>query len=154
MAGNIFRNITFWVFTAGVAGYLLAWLAGDPAWTSMADAPVFYEFIQLLKTTFLALLKMLVAPIIFFSLIGGLLHIGDATRLRQICQDQAGLTLGIGLGDFVDRGFRIGHMGHLNPPMVLGALATAEAALHTLDAPVGGSGVAAAAKVIGEAFDA
>ncbi|MGI9290265.1 MAG: dicarboxylate/amino acid:cation symporter, partial [Gammaproteobacteria bacterium] len=84
MAGKLFRNLTFWVFTAGVAGYLLAWSIGDPAWVFMDDAPAFYEFIQLLKTTFLAILKMLVAPIIFFSLIGGLLHIGDATRLRQL----------------------------------------------------------------------
>ena len=78
----------------------------------------------------------------------------DGARIRSICDRQAGLTLGIGLGDFVDRAFRIGHMGHLNPPMVLGALATTEAALHTLNAPLGGSGVAAAAKVIGDAFDA
>ncbi|MGW8180889.1 MAG: cation:dicarboxylate symporter family transporter, partial [bacterium] len=27
---------------------------------------------------------MLVAPIIFFSLIGGLLHIGDASRLKTL----------------------------------------------------------------------
>ena len=33
---------------------------------------------------FLSLLKMLVAPIIFFSLIGGLLHIGDAARVRSL----------------------------------------------------------------------
>ena len=82
MAGKFIRNLTFWVFVAGVAGYLLAWYAGDPDWASAAEQPVFYEFILLLKTTFLALLKMLVAPIIFFSLIGGLLHMGDAARLR------------------------------------------------------------------------
>jgi len=70
----------------------------------------------------------------------------SATRLRRICDDQAGLTLGIGLGDeFEGRAFRIGHMGHLNPPMVLGTLATAEAALIAMGAPLGGSGVAAAA---------
>jgi len=74
-------------------------------------------------------------------------------RLRAICDRQAGLTLGRGLGGFAGHAFRISHMGHLNPPMVLGTLATIEAALHALDAPVGGSGVAAAAKVIGAAFD-
>jgi Na+/H+-dicarboxylate symporter len=37
-----------------------------------------------MKSSFLALLKMLVAPIIFFSLIGGLLHIGDVARLRSL----------------------------------------------------------------------
>ncbi len=76
----------------------------------------------------------------------------DATRLREICEDEAGLTLGLGIGADVDAQFRIGHMGHLNPPMLLGTLGTIEAALHSLDATIDGSGVAAAARVIGDAF--
>jgi len=73
----------------------------------------------------------------------------DATRLSDICRVQAGLTLGTGIGDFVGKAFRIGHMGHVNPPMILGALGTIEAALVTMGAPIGGSGVAAAAAHIG-----
>jgi len=69
----------------------------------------------------------------------------DAPRLRRICEERAGLTLGVGLGDLEPKTFRIGHMGHMNPPMVLGVLATIEAALHALEAPIAGSGVAAAA---------
>lgn len=76
----------------------------------------------------------------------------DAAKLIEICEHRAGLTLGIGLGDFGGRSFRIGHMGHLNPPMVLGTLATVEAGLNAMGAQMGGSGVAAAAKVIGEAL--
>ncbi len=76
----------------------------------------------------------------------------DATRLREICEDEAGLTLGLGIGADVGAQFRIGHMGHLNPPMLLGTLGTIEAALHSLGAMVDGSGVAAAARVIGDAF--
>ena len=72
----------------------------------------------------------------------------DATALREICEREMGLTLGLGIGSD-DARFRIGHMGHLNPPMLLGTLATIEAALHALGAPTGGSGVAAAARVIG-----
>ena len=53
----------------------------------------------------------------------------DTDRLRAVCQEQAGLTLGVGLGAHEGRAFRIGHMGHLNPPMVLGTLGTIEAAL-------------------------
>ena len=44
-------------------------------------------------------------------------------------------------------------MGHLNPPMVLGTVATVEAALHAVDAPIGASGAAAAARVIGPRTD-
>ncbi len=76
----------------------------------------------------------------------------DAYRLAEVCEQQAGLTLGAGIGGFGGRAFRIAHMGHLNPPMVLGALGTIEAGLRSLGAPVGGSGVAAAAQVVGDAL--
>lgn len=79
----------------------------------------------------------------------------DPARLRQVCETQAGLTLGIALGEEYERSaFRIGHMGHLNPPMVLGTLGTIEAALTAMGAPMGGSGVAAAAARISQAMRA
>ncbi|MGH1493438.1 MAG: pyridoxal-phosphate-dependent aminotransferase family protein [Acidimicrobiales bacterium] len=73
----------------------------------------------------------------------------DADELRRRCAGGAGLTLGLGIGELGNRAFRIGHMGYLNPPMLLGTLATIEAALHAMGAPIGGSGVAAAAEVVG-----
>ena len=82
--GQMMRHLTFWVIVAGVLGYVVALLWGDPEWTRMAAPPLFYELVLLLKSTFLAMLKMLVAPIIFFSLIGGLLHIGDSARLKSL----------------------------------------------------------------------
>ena len=72
----------------------------------------------------------------------------DAARLRAICEKQAGLTLGIGLGDDEATTFRIGHMGHLNPPMALGTLATIEAALTAMGAPFASSGIAAAVETL------
>lgn len=74
----------------------------------------------------------------------------DAVALRKLCEDQAGLILGLGIADVP--GFRIAHMGHLNPPMILGTLATIEAALHALGAPPQSSGVGAASAVIGAAI--
>ena len=76
----------------------------------------------------------------------------NGERLRRICANDAGLTLGIGLGDFAETSFRIGHMGHLNPPMVLGVIGTVEAALKAMGAPIGGSGVAEAASAIAQAL--
>jgi alanine-glyoxylate transaminase/serine-glyoxylate transaminase/serine-pyruvate transaminase len=76
----------------------------------------------------------------------------DADCLRAICQERAGLTLGIGLFPLENRAFRIGHMGHLNPPAVLGTLGTVEAALTAMGAPMESSGVAAAAAAIAEAM--
>jgi alanine-glyoxylate transaminase/serine-glyoxylate transaminase/serine-pyruvate transaminase len=76
---------------------------------------------------------------------------GDGARLRRWCAEQAGLTLGIGLsveGVDPDSLFRIGHMGHLNPPMLLGTLATVEAGLLALGIRHGPGGAAAAAALI------
>jgi len=77
--------------------------------------------------------------------------------LRRWVQDHAGVTLGIGLGmaepgDPAWHGFfRIGHMGHVNAHMILGALGAIEAGLMALDIPHGPGGVGAAAQVIAEA---
>jgi alanine-glyoxylate transaminase/serine-glyoxylate transaminase/serine-pyruvate transaminase len=76
---------------------------------------------------------------------------GLASRLRTWCAGTAGLTLGIGLcGPDQDPEslFRIGHMGHLNPPMVLGALATIEAGLAALGGERGGGALDAAARIV------
>ena len=81
----------------------------------------------------------------------------DATRLRQWCEEKAGVTLGIGLGmgtpeDPQASGFlRLGHMGHVNAHMVLGALAAMEAGMVALGIAHGPGGLAAAAAVIGRA---
>ena len=75
----------------------------------------------------------------------------DAQEIARHCEDGAGLTIGLGVMDH-SRTFRIGHMGHCNPPSILGALGTIESALHRMGVPMGGSGVAAAAAVIGRAL--
>ncbi|MBB5723114.1 alanine-glyoxylate transaminase/serine-glyoxylate transaminase/serine-pyruvate transaminase [Loktanella ponticola] len=76
----------------------------------------------------------------------------DGDRLRQWCEHQAGLTLGIGLGRSPsDAYFRIGHMGHVNAHMIMGVLGTMEAGLKALDIPHGDGGLAAAVMVIANA---
>lgn len=74
----------------------------------------------------------------------------DSIELARVCEHEFGVTLGIGIAAARNRSFRIGHMGHLNPPMVLGTLGAIEAALVRLDAPMSKSGAAAAARFIGE----
>lgn len=71
----------------------------------------------------------------------------DANQLRSMAENEAGLVLGIEIGGF-GNAFRIGHMGHLNPPMVLGALGTIEATLLQMGATLPSSGVAAAAAAL------
>lgn len=79
-----------------------------------------------------------------------------ATNLREWCEHKAGLTLGIGLGlaqpDTMewDSIFRIGHMGHLNVPMMMGTIGTIDAGLKYLNVPHGSGACEAAAQVISE----
>lgn len=79
---------------------------------------------------------------------------GGAARLRQWCEEAAGVTLGIGLGmaepsdpaygDFL----RVAHMGHVNAHMTLGVLAVMEAGMRALAIPHGAGALDAAAAAI------
>jgi len=75
----------------------------------------------------------------------------DGARLRRWLEAEAGVTLGIGLGMESDADpeatgpFRIGHMGHVNAHMVLGALGAMEAGMQALGIARGTGALAAAA---------
>jgi alanine-glyoxylate transaminase/serine-glyoxylate transaminase/serine-pyruvate transaminase len=68
----------------------------------------------------------------------------DADRVRTIANDKYGVALGRGLAALQGRVFRIGHMGDLNEPMLLGALAAIELALGDAGLPHARGGVEAA----------
>ncbi|HZS85127.1 MAG TPA: aminotransferase class V-fold PLP-dependent enzyme [Stellaceae bacterium] len=74
----------------------------------------------------------------------------DAERVRQIALDRFNVSLGGGLDRLGGRVFRIGHMGDLNEPMLLGALAAVEMALELAGVPHGKGGVAAAMDYLAE----
>lgn len=68
----------------------------------------------------------------------------DADRVRTIAEERYSVALGRGLAALQGRVFRIGHMGDLNEPMLLGALAAIELALADAGVPHARGGVAAA----------
>jgi alanine-glyoxylate transaminase/serine-glyoxylate transaminase/serine-pyruvate transaminase len=72
----------------------------------------------------------------------------DADRIRSMAGERFSVTLGAGLGPLAGRAFRIGHLGDLNEPMILGALGGVEAALLACDVPIGRGGVSAAAELL------
>jgi alanine-glyoxylate transaminase / serine-glyoxylate transaminase / serine-pyruvate transaminase len=73
-----------------------------------------------------------------------LLNGHDPQRLRAYCEKNCGVILGHGIGDLTGKAFRIAHMGHVNAPMILGALSVVEVALGALGIPHGKGGVQAA----------
>jgi alanine-glyoxylate transaminase/serine-glyoxylate transaminase/serine-pyruvate transaminase len=68
----------------------------------------------------------------------------DADRVRAIASERYSVALGRGLGALQGRVFRIGHMGDLNEPMLLGALGAIELALAEAGMPHARGGVEAA----------
>ncbi len=68
----------------------------------------------------------------------------DADKTRQLCLDKFNVSLGGGLDRLRGRVLRIGHLGDLNEPMILGAIAAVEMALELTGVPHGRGGVQAA----------
>jgi alanine-glyoxylate transaminase/serine-glyoxylate transaminase/serine-pyruvate transaminase len=76
---------------------------------------------------------------------GVMLPGGESPKVIKQAFEKYHLSLGAGLGDVAGKLFRIGHLGDLNPLMVIGALGGVEMALRDAGLPVRpGCGVAAA----------
>ena len=72
----ITRHLTLVVAASALLGWLLAMSFGDVSWLA--------ELMALLKITFLNALRLIIGPLIFFSLITGILSLGDARRFRTL----------------------------------------------------------------------
>ena len=67
----------------------------------------------------------------------------DGDTLRKTVRNRFNVSLGGGLGKLSGKIFRIGHLGDLNEPMLLGALAAVEMAMRIDGIPHGRGGVEA-----------
>lgn len=72
----------------------------------------------------------------------------DPDAIRKRAREQFQVSIAGGLGPLAGRVFRIGHLGDLNAPMILGALAGVEAAMLSLGVPFGRDGVQRAVDVL------
>ena len=74
----------------------------------------------------------------------------DANKVRSVALDRFNVSLGGGLARLAGKAFRIGHLGDLNEPMVLGALAAVELSLKVAGVPYSNGGVDAAIAYLAE----
>ncbi|MBR0660964.1 pyridoxal-phosphate-dependent aminotransferase family protein [Neoroseomonas oryzicola] len=75
----------------------------------------------------------------------------DAEAVRRIALQTFNVSLGGGLSRLGGKVFRIGHLGDLNEPMILGTLSTVEMALRLAGVPHTPGGVNAAIEYLAEA---
>jgi alanine-glyoxylate transaminase / serine-glyoxylate transaminase / serine-pyruvate transaminase len=73
----------------------------------------------------------------------------DPQPLLDYCRTKCGVVLGVGIGPYAGRAFRIAHMGHVNAPMVIGALGAVEMGLAALRIPHAAGGVQRAVEYLG-----
>jgi alanine-glyoxylate transaminase/serine-glyoxylate transaminase/serine-pyruvate transaminase len=72
----------------------------------------------------------------------------DPELIRSTAREKFQVLIAGGLGPFAGRVFRIGHLGDLNPAMILGCLAGVEAAMQSLGVNVGSTGVRSAVEYL------
>ncbi len=78
----------------------------------------------------------------------------DPQPLLDYCDEKCGVVVGGGIANLSGKAIRIAHMGHVNAPMILGALTVIEIGLIALDIPHGKGGAQAAVDYLGEAVPA
>ena len=85
-----YRQLYFWVIVAIVAGILVGWLA-----------PGFGKAMEPIGTTFVTAMRMLIGPIVFLTIIGGIAGVADlkkvgVTGVKALVYFQVGTLLALG----------------------------------------------------------
>ena len=104
-----YRQLYFWVLTGIVLGILVGWLA--PA-TGIAMEPI--------GTTFVTAMKMLIGPIVFLTIVGGIASVADlkkvgVTGLKALTYFQVGTILAMIFGLVAINVFRVGDGVNADP---------------------------------------
>lgn len=82
------KRLTYWIMAALVAGLVLGWGLhvaiddGSPA--SAARLTEIAGYFSILTTLFLRLIKMIIAPLVFATLVVGIAHMGDTSALGRV----------------------------------------------------------------------
>ena len=82
------KRLTFWIMIGLVAGLAIGWglhLAIDDGSQASADRLTeIASYFSILTTLFLRLIKMIIAPLVFSTLVVGIAHMGDTAALGRV----------------------------------------------------------------------
>ncbi|PTT59799.1 cation:dicarboxylate symporter family transporter, partial [Arthrobacter sp. HMWF013] len=120
----LYRQLYFWVLTAIVIGVLVGWLAPS---VGIAMEPI--------GTTFVDAMKMLIGPIVFLTIVGGIASVADLkkvgmTGLKALTYFQVGTILAMIFGLVAINVFRLGDGVNADA----GSIETSESAAKLIDA--------------------
>lgn len=131
MAKHLTKFILIGLVLGIVVGFLLnrAYPADDPALLQIADT------IKLLPEVFLHLIKMIIAPLVFATLVSGIAGMGDSSALgriggRALLWFVSASLISIGLGLLLVNLFQPGAGLAFHPVAAVGDLATADFTLR------------------------
>jgi aerobic C4-dicarboxylate transport protein len=101
-----YRQLYFWVIVAIIAGVLVGWLA-----------PGFGKAMEPIGTGFVALLQILIGPIVFLTIIGGIAGVADLkkvglTGVKALVYFQVGTLLALAIGLLAINLFPVGNRVH------------------------------------------
>ena len=136
------KRLTYWIMAALVAGLLVGWAlhaAIDDGTVASADRlTAIAGYLSIVTTLFLRLIKMIIAPLVFSTLVVGIAHMGDTGALGRIglrslvwfvCASLMSLTLGLILVNLLQPGVGL----HLAIPPVTAASGVVQVGFNLKD---------------------
>jgi len=115
------KRLTYYIIAGLVLGILAGWLLnvsiGDGTPAGEEKLKTIAGYISILTTIFLHLIKMIIAPLVFSTLVVGIAHMGDAAALGRVgvkavgwfvCASLVSLTLGLILVTLFQPGAALG----------------------------------------------
>ncbi|WP_242095709.1 dicarboxylate/amino acid:cation symporter [Sphingomonas sp. CROZ-RG-20F-R02-07] len=136
------KRLTYWIMAALVAGLLVGWalhVAIDDGTPAAADRlGEIAGYLSIATTVFLRLIKMIIAPLVFSTLVVGIAHMGDTGALGRVglrslawfvAASLLSLTLGLILVNLLQPGVGL----HLPVPPVSAASGVVKTAFNLKD---------------------
>ena len=91
------KKLTYWILGALVLGIVVGWILnvtiGDGTPAGDARLATIAGYISILTTIFLHLIKMIIAPLVFSTLVVGIAHMGDTAALGRVGAKSVGWFL-------------------------------------------------------------